>query len=56
MTRPARHTAIRPFRLSKATVDAHKGHLPTPFLGCPLCFRRSTFQGLDIKWSSPRQA
>ena len=56
MTRPASHPAVRPFRLSKATVQAHRAHQPTQYLGCPLCYRRSAFQGLDIKWASPRQA
>ena len=37
MTRPTGHPAIRPFRLTQSAVEAHRAHLPTPFLGCPVC-------------------
>ena len=35
MTRPTGHAASRPFRLTRAAVDAHREHYPTPFLGLP---------------------
>jgi len=54
MTRPARHSAVRPFRITKSAVEAHQDHLPTPFLGCPVCARRAATKGIDIRWMSPR--
>jgi hypothetical protein len=54
MSRPTGHPAARPFRLTRAAVEAHRAHLPTPFLGCPLCARRPPFNALHIRWTSPR--
>jgi hypothetical protein len=54
MTRPSRHPAVKPFRLSRSAVEAHRAHLPTPFLGCPLCARRPPMNALTIRWASPR--
>ena len=54
MTRPSRHPAVKPFRLSRSAVEAHRAHLPTPFLGCPLCARRPPMNALTIRWVSPR--
>ena len=55
MTRPFNHTAVRPFKLTRAAVEAHQAHLPTPFLGCPICARRSALKPIEIRWMSPRQ-
>jgi len=54
MTRPAANPAIRPFRLTHSAVEAHRDHLPTPFVGCPVCVRRAALKPIDIRWSSPR--
>lgn len=54
MTRPFRHVAVRPFRITASAVEAHRGHT-SPFLGCPLCIRRAPMQALEIRWTSPRQ-
>jgi hypothetical protein len=54
MTRPTGHPAVKPFRLSKAAVDAHRAHLPTPFLGCPVCAHRRPMRAAAIRWTSPR--
>jgi hypothetical protein len=56
MTRPTGHAASRPFRLTRAAVDAHRDHYPTPFLGCPICARRTAMTPIRIRWISPRQA
>jgi hypothetical protein len=56
MTRPTGHLAAHPYRLTRAAVEAHKQHLPTPFLGCPLCARRGAIAPLRIRWAAPRQA
>ena len=56
MTRPTGHAASRPFRLTRAAVDAHREHYPTPFLGCPICVRRTAMTPIRIRWNSPRQA
>ena len=55
MTRPTGHPAIRPFRLTQSAVDSHRAHLPTPFLGCPVCARRTATRGVDVRWMSPRR-
>ncbi len=55
MTRPAGHPAVRPFRLTQSAVEAHREHFPTPFLGCPVCARRTATKGIDIRWMSPRR-
>ena len=54
MTRPTGHPAARPFKLTRSAVDAHREHLPTPFLGCPICARRTGWQPVEIRWVSPR--
>lgn len=54
MPRPTGHPAIHPFRLTRSAVEAHRQHLPTPFLGCPLCARRAPMTALRIRWASPR--
>ena len=54
MTRPSVHPAKRPFKLSRAAVDAHREHVPTPFLGCPICARRTALTPIAIRWTSPR--
>jgi hypothetical protein len=56
MTRSTGHTAAYPYRLTRAAVEAHREHLPIPFLGCPLCARRTTITPLRIRWTAPRQA
>jgi hypothetical protein len=55
MTRPTGHPAIHPFRLTLSAVEAHREHLPTPFVGCPVCVRRAAAKRIDIRWMSPRQ-
>ena len=37
MKRQIGHPAAPPYRLTRAAIEAHREHLPTPFLGCPLC-------------------
>ncbi len=54
MPRPARHAAVRPFRMTRAAVDAHREHGATPFLGCAVCARRTMLRPIEIRWSSPR--
>jgi hypothetical protein len=54
MTRPVQHAAARPFRITTSAAEAHRGHA-SPFLGCPLCIRRSPMKALEIRWMSPRQ-
>ena len=54
MTRPVQHAATRPFRITTSAAEAHRGHA-SPFLGCPLCIRRSPMKALEIRWTSPRQ-
>jgi hypothetical protein len=54
MTRPATHAAARPFRVNRTAADAHRNHLPTPFLGCSVCARRATSQPRTLRWTSPR--
>ena len=44
MTRPIQHAAARPFRITTSAAEAHRGHA-SPFLGCPLCIRRSPDEG-----------
>ena len=39
MFRPVVHAAIRPFRVTRATSQAHRRHAPTPYLGCSVCAR-----------------
>ena len=41
MTRPIGHPAAHPFRLTRAAIEAHREHLPTPMLGCPVCAMRA---------------
>jgi len=55
MSRPTGHPATRPFRLTRAAVEAHREHAPTPFLGCPVCARRSAMTPARIRWLSRRQ-
>jgi hypothetical protein len=54
MSRPSGHAAVRPFRITGSAIEAHSGHAPTPFLGCPLCIRSQPMKGVEIRWSSPR--
>ncbi len=54
MSRPTGHAATRPFRLTRSAAEAHRDHLPTPFLGCPACIRRQPMHAIEIRWSSPR--
>jgi hypothetical protein len=54
MTRPARHAAVRPFRLLKAAVEAHREHGPTPFVGCAVCARWTMFTGIKPRRVEPR--
>jgi hypothetical protein len=53
MTRPIGHPAAKPFRLTRSAVEAHRAHLPTPFLGCPVCARRPPMNALHLRWTSP---
>jgi hypothetical protein len=50
MTRPVRHPSVRPFRVLKAAVEAHREHGPTPFVGCAICARKTMFTGLQPRW------
>jgi hypothetical protein len=54
MTRPVRHASVKPFRVLKAAVDAHREHGPTPFVGCAICARKTMFTGLEPRWIAPR--
>ena len=56
MNRPIGHPAAHPFRLTRATIDAHREHLLTPMLGCPLCAVRAPVTPLRIRWTPPRPA
>ena len=56
MNRPIGHPAVHPFRLTRAAIEAHREHLPTPLLGCPLCAMRAPVAPLRIRWTPPRQA
>ena len=55
MKRRIGHPAAHPFRLTQAAIQAHREHLPTPFLGCPVCAMRAPVAPLRIRWMSPRQ-
>jgi hypothetical protein len=52
MSRPFSHAAVRPFRVTKSAVEAHRRHGPTPFLGCAVCARLSAMPSRPF---SPRQ-
>ena len=56
MKRQIGHPAAHPYRLTRAAIQAHREHLPTPFLGCPVCALRAPVQPLMIRWMSPRRA
>ena len=56
MKRQIRHPAAHPYRLTRAAIQAHREHLPTPFLGCPVCALRAPVEPLKIRWMSPRRA
>ena len=56
MTRPTGHLAIRPFRVKSSAAKAHSEHASTPFFGCPVCLRRSSSKGVEVRWMSPRHA
>lgn len=56
MPRPVIHAAIRPFKITRSAIEAHQGHAPTPFMGCPLCIVRSPMQPLDIRWTTLARA
>jgi len=53
MNRPNGRPAVHPFRLTRATIEAHRDHLPTPMLGCPLCAVRTPVTPLRIRWTPP---
>ena len=55
MKRQIGHPAAHPYRLTRAAIQAHREHLPTPFLGCPVCAMRAPVAPLRIRWMSPRQ-
>jgi hypothetical protein len=55
MTRPNRHPATKPFRLSRAAVLAHRQHGPTPQLGCAVCVRQGALGAGRVNWMTPRQ-
>ena len=54
MSRPASHAAARPFRVNRSAAEAHRDHLPTPFLGCSVCARRAVTRPALIAWTAPR--
>ena len=54
MKRQIGHPAAHPFRLTRAAIQAHREHLPTPFLGCPVCARARRSSRSD-PLVSPRQ-
>ena len=56
MKRQIGHPAAHPYRLTRAAIQAHREHLPTPFLGCPVCALRAPVEPLKIRWMSPRQS
>jgi hypothetical protein len=56
MKRQIGHPAAHPYRLTRAAIQAHRKHLPTPFLGCPVCALRAPVEPLKIRWMSPRRA
>ncbi len=56
MKRQIGHPAAHPYRLTRAAIQAHREHLPTPFLGCPVCALRAPVGPLKIRWMSPRRA
>ena len=53
MNRPIGHPAVHPFRLTRAAIEAHREHLPTPMLGCPLCAMLAPVTPLRIRWTPP---
>ena len=53
MKRQIGHPAANPYRLTRAAIQAHREHLPTPFLGCPVCALRAPVEPLKIRWMSP---
>ena len=56
MKRQIGHPAAHPFRLTQAAIQAHRDHLPTPMLGCPVCALLVPVAPLKIRWMSPRQS
>jgi hypothetical protein len=56
MKRQIGHPAANPFRLTQAAIKAHRDHLPTPMLGCPVCAMRVPVAPLKIRWMSPHQS
>ena len=56
MKRQISHPAANPYRLTRAAIQAHREHLPTPFLGCPVCAMRAPVGPLKIRLMSPRGA
>ncbi len=54
MTRPIRHAAVKPFRVTRSAVAAHRRHGPTPYLGCAVCVRRAMGGSPSLRWASPR--
>ena len=53
MNRPIGHPAAHPFRLTRAAIEAHREHLPTPFLGCPVCALRAPVTPLAYPLDAP---
>ena len=51
MTRPNLHPALRPFRIGRAAVLAHRQHGPTPFVGCAICIRLGAVGAPRVRWT-----
>jgi len=58
MTRPSLpvHPALKPFRISRAAVIAHREHGPTPHLGCVICIRLGMVGATRVRWTAPTTA
>jgi hypothetical protein len=56
MIRPILHTAVRPFKLTRAAIEAHRAHGPAPLLGCPICARNAWVRPVQLRWSSAPSA
>ncbi|MGZ9159726.1 MAG: hypothetical protein ACXW4T_01060 [Candidatus Limnocylindrales bacterium] len=54
MSRTFKHAAVKPFRVTRSAVEAHREHGATPFLGCVICARRTMSEGRTVRWTSPR--
>ena len=40
----------RPVRPTRSAIEEHADHLPTPFVGCPICEVRPRMTPLQIGW------